>query len=185
MTDIRQRPSHGLMPPVCRSGARILRRRATVVWPSREQKGISLDRQAYVEHIIDHYQNPRNKGRMADASVHLGGGNPGCGDLITIYVKVGDDDRVEAVSFEGDGCTISQAGGSIVTELAKGLTLDEVKELGLTDINDEMGEDVVKSRVRCATLALGTLQAAVDQFRRDRERREAGLPPIELKPFEV
>jgi NifU-like protein involved in Fe-S cluster formation len=70
---------------------------------------------------------------MEDASVHLGGGNPGCGDLITMYVKVGD----------------------------------------------------VKSRVRCATLALGTLQAAVDQFQRDRDRREAGLPPIEVKPFEV
>ncbi|MDF3043737.1 MAG: iron-sulfur cluster assembly scaffold protein [Thermomicrobiales bacterium] len=144
-----------------------------------------MDRQAYVEHIIDHYQNPRNKGRMEDASVQLGGGNPGCGDLITMYVKVGDDDRVEAVSFEGEGCTISQAGGSIVAELAQGLTLDEVKALGLAEINDEMGEDVVKSRVRCATLALGTLQAAVDQFRRDRERREAGLPPIEVKPFEV
>ena len=144
-----------------------------------------MDRQAYVEHIIDHYQNPRNKGRMEDASVQLGGGNPGCGDLITMYVKVGDDDRVEAVSFDGEGCTISQAGGSIVSELAQGLTLDEVKELGLAEINDEMGEEVVKSRVRCATLALGTLQAAVDQFRRDRDRREAGLPPIELKPFEV
>src|SRR5215216_7192781 len=105
------------MPPFLPLRARILGERASVVWPSRELKGISLDRQAYVEHIIDHYQNPRNKGRMADASVHLGGGNPGCGDLITMYVKVGDDDRVAAVSFEGDGCTISQAGGSIVTEL--------------------------------------------------------------------
>ena len=144
-----------------------------------------MDRQAYVEHIIDHYQNPRNKGRMEDADVQLGGGNPGCGDLITMYVKIGDDDRVDDVSFEGEGCTISQAGGSIVTELAKGLTLGEVKDLGLAEINDEMGEDVVKSRVRCATLALGTLQAAVEQFRRDRERRDAGLPPIELKPIEV
>jgi nitrogen fixation NifU-like protein len=144
-----------------------------------------LDRQAYVENIIDHFQHPRNKGRMEDASVQLGGGNPGCGDLITMYVKVGEGDRVEAVTFEGEGCTISQAGGSIVSELAQGLTLDEVKDLGLTEITDEMGEDIVKSRVRCATLALGTLQAAVDQFRRDRERHEAGLPPIEKTPFEV
>jgi nitrogen fixation NifU-like protein len=144
-----------------------------------------LDRQAYVENIIDHFQHPRNKGRMEGASVQLGGGNPGCGDLITMYVKVGEGDRVEAVTFEGEGCTISQAGGSIVTELAQGLTLDEVKDLGLTEITDEMGEYIVKSRVRCATLALGTLQAAVDQFRRDRERREAGLPPIEKTPFEV
>lgn len=144
-----------------------------------------MDRQAYVENIVDHYEHPRNKGRMDDSDVHLGGGNPGCGDLITVYVKIGDDDRVEAVTFEGAGCTISQAGGSIVTELAKGLTLEEIKALGLPEITEEMGEEIVKSRVRCATLALGTLQAALDQFRRDRERREAGLPPIEIKPFEV
>lgn len=144
-----------------------------------------MDRQAYVENIIDHFQHPRNRGRMEDADIQLGGGNPGCGDLITMYVKVGDDDRIDAVSFEGEGCTISQAGGSIVTELAKGLTLDEIKALGLPEITDEMGEDIVKSRVRCATLALGTLQAAVEQFRRDRERQEAGLPPVEKRPFEV
>ncbi len=122
---------------------------------------------------------------MEHSDVLLGGGNPGCGDLITVYVKVGDDDRVADISFEGDGCTISQAGGSIVTELAKGLTLQEVKEMGLAEITEEMGEEIVKSRVRCATLALGTLQAALEQFRRDRERRDAGLPPVELKPFEI
>jgi nitrogen fixation NifU-like protein len=144
-----------------------------------------VDRQAYVEHIVDHFEHPRNKGRMEDADVHLGGGNPGCGDLITVYVKVGNDDRVEKVTFEGAGCTISQAGGSIVTELAQGLSLEEVKAMGLPEMIDEMGEEIVRSRVRCATLALGTLQAAIDQFRRDRERREAGLPPIEAKPFEV
>ena len=77
------------------------------------------------------------------------------------------------------------AGGSIVSEMATGMTLDEVKALGLPEIIDEMGDDIVKSRVRCATLALGTLQAAVDQLRRDRERREAGLPPIERQPFQV
>ena len=144
-----------------------------------------MDRQAYIEHIIDHFEHPRGRGRMADADIQLGGGNPGCGDLITVYVKVGDDDRIERMTFEGEGCTISQAGGSIVTEMAQGLTLDEVKALGLDEITDEMGEDIVKSRVRCATLALGTLQAAVDRFRRDRDRREAGLPPVEDKPFEV
>jgi nitrogen fixation NifU-like protein len=144
-----------------------------------------VDRQAYVDNIVDHFQHPRNRGRMENADVQLGGGNPGCGDLITMYLKVGEGDRIDAVTFEGDGCTISQAGGSIVTELAQGLTLDEVKALGLDEITDEMGEDIVKSRVRCATLALGTLQAAVDRFKRDRERREAGLPPIDANPFEV
>jgi nitrogen fixation NifU-like protein len=134
-----------------------------------------LDRQAYIEHILDHYDHPRHKHRMDDADVQLGGGNPGCGDLITIYLKVGGDDRIEAVSFEGEGCTISQAGGSIVTELALGLTLDEVKALDLQTMIDEMGEDVVKSRVRCATLALGTVQAAVDSYRRARALAAAGV----------
>lgn len=144
-----------------------------------------MDRQAYIENIVDHFEHPRNKGRLENADVQLGGGNPGCGDLITVYVKIDDQDHVSDISFEGEGCTISQAGGSIVTELAKGLSLDAIKELGLPEIVDEMGDDIVKSRVRCATLALGTLQAAVDQFRRDRERREAGLPPIERPSFEV
>jgi nitrogen fixation NifU-like protein len=128
-----------------------------------------MDRSEYIEYILDHFQNPRNKGRMEDATVQLGGGNPGCGDLITVYLDVDDDGRVREASFEGEGCTISQAGGSIVTELIKGMTLDEVKALGTNTMIEEMGEEVVKSRVRCATLALGTAQAAVDQLRRERE----------------
>ena len=133
-----------------------------------------MDRQAYIEYILDHFQQPRNKHRLEAADVQLGGGNPGCGDLITVYLKVGDGDRIEDVSFEGEGCTISQAGGSIITELIEGLTLDEVKELGTATMIEEMGEDIVKSRVRCATLALGTAQAAVDLYRRDRERAKLG-----------
>lgn len=137
-----------------------------------------MDRQAYIENVLDHFQHPRNKRRMEDADVQLGGGNPGCGDLITMYLKIGDDDRISAVSFEGEGCTVSQAGGSIISEVAEGMTLDEVKALGLDTVVEEMGRDIVNSRVRCATLALGTLQAAVDTYRRDRDRAAAGLPPL-------
>lgn len=125
-----------------------------------------MDRQEYIDHILDHFQNPRNRHRMEDASVQLGGGNPGCGDLITVYLKIDTDGRVTEASFEGEGCTISQAGGSIVTELVEGMTLDEIKNLGTPTMVEEMGDDVVKSRVRCATLALGTVQAAVDEYRR-------------------
>ena len=137
-----------------------------------------MDRQAYIEHILDHFEHPRNKGRMADADVQLGGGNPGCGDLITLYLKIGDDDKIEAVSFDGDGCTISQAGGSIIAEMVEGMTLDEVKDLGTQTMMEEMGEDVVKSRVRCATLALGTLQGAVNLFEQNRQRIASGIEPV-------
>ena len=138
-----------------------------------------MDRQAYIEHILDHFQHPRHKHRMEDADVQLGGGNPGCGDLITVYLKFGPDERVAEMSFEGEGCTISQAGGSIMAELVPGMTTDEIKELGIPTMVDEMGDDIVKSRVRCATLALGTVQAAIDHYRRDRDRAAAGLPPVE------
>jgi nitrogen fixation protein NifU and related proteins len=141
-----------------------------------------LDRQAYVEHILDHFEYPRHKHRMEDADVQLGGGNPGCGDLITVYLKVGDGERIEAMSFEGEGCTISQAGGSIVAELTQGMTLDEVKDLGVATMIEEMGDDVVKSRVRCATLALGTLQAAVDEYRRNRQREALGVGATAAEP---
>jgi len=144
-----------------------------------------LDRQDYIEIILDHYENPRHKHRMEDASVQLGGGNPGCGDLITLYLKI-NDDRIEEASFEGVGCTISQAGGSIIAELIEGMTLDEVKALGKETMIEEIGEETVKSRVRCATLALGTAQAAVDSYLNDRRREREGLPPEEkVKQFEI
>ncbi|HET7056943.1 MAG TPA: iron-sulfur cluster assembly scaffold protein [Thermomicrobiales bacterium] len=131
-----------------------------------------MDRSEYIEYLLDHYQNPRNKHRMEGADVQLGGGNPGCGDLITIYLKVDENDRITEASFEGEGCTISQAGGSIIAEMLPGMSLDEVKALGTDTMIDEMGEDIVKSRVRCATLALGTAQAAVDQVLSDRIRAD-------------
>ncbi len=144
----------------------------------------TVDRQQYIEILLDHFEHPRGRHRMENADVQLGGGNPGCGDLITMYLKI-DDDRVTDVSFEGEGCTISQAGGSIITELVEGMSLDGIKELGTHTMIEEMGADVVKSRVRCATLALGTVQAAVDQYRNDRRRAELNDPtPAEPAQFE-
>lgn len=134
-----------------------------------------LDRQDYIEIILDHYENPRHKHRMEDASVQLGGGNPGCGDLITVYLKINDDGVIEEASFEGEGCTISQAGGSIITEMIEGMSVDEVKALGKDTMIEEIGEDAVKSRVRCATLALGTAQAAVDSWKKSKIHGAAGI----------
>lgn len=115
---------------------------------------------------------------MEDSSIQLGGGNPGCGDLITMYLKI-EDDKVEEVSFVGEGCTISQAGGSIIAEMVEGMSLDEVNELGTHTMMEEMGEETVKSRVRCATLAMGTVQAAVKAYR-DEQRSGKSAQPAEF-----
>ena len=74
-----------------------------------------FDRQAYIDNILDHYENPRHRGHMDDASVTMKGGNPGCGDIITVYLKLDDGERIQDVSFEGEGCTISQAAASILS----------------------------------------------------------------------
>jgi nitrogen fixation NifU-like protein len=132
-----------------------------------------VDRQAYIELLLDHYENPRNRGKMPDADVVLGGGNPGCGDIVTIYLKVDNQDRVAGVSFEGEGCTISQAGASVVTEMVLGKPLSEIETMDLNAMIDELGRDVVISRTRCATLGLGTVKGAVAEYRRKQERAAA------------
>lgn len=125
-----------------------------------------MDRQAQIEFILDHYEHPRNHGALADADVVSEGGNPGCGDIVTIYLKVDGDKRVERVAFEGQGCTISQAAASLVTEMVAGMPLDEVLDLSYDAVVDELGREVVMSRPRCATLALGTVKAAVASYQK-------------------
>jgi nitrogen fixation NifU-like protein len=138
------------------------------------QKGYrSVDRQAYIELLLDHYENPRNHGKLEDADIVLGGGNPGCGDIVTIYLKIDAEDRVADVTFEGEGCTISQAGASVVTEMVKGKPISEIEEMDLNTMIDELGRDVVVSRTRCATLGLGTVKGAIAEYRRQQERATA------------
>jgi nitrogen fixation NifU-like protein len=124
-----------------------------------------LDRQAYIEFLLDHYQNPRNKGRLEDADVVVSGGNPGCGDVVTLYIKKTADGEIEQVQFEGEGCTISMAGASIIAEMASGKPAQEFEDMGYEEIVELMGKDVVMSRVRCATVGLGTLKAGLKELR--------------------
>lgn len=125
-----------------------------------------MDRQSQIEFILDHYENPRNHGKFEGADVVSDGGNPGCGDVVTIYLKVDEQGQVEKVQFEGQGCTISQAAASLVTEMVTGKPLDAVLELDYDAIIDELGREVVMSRPRCATLALGTVKAAAASYKR-------------------
>ena len=132
-----------------------------------------MDRQEAIENLLDHYEHPRNQGAIEDADVVMPGGNPGCGDIVTIYLKVdGAGDAVERVTFEGQGCTISQAAASILTELVGHKPLAEVDAMDFNDMIDLLGREVVSTRPRCATLALGTLKAAVHKYRADRRRSE-------------
>lgn len=134
-------------------------------------------RQESINFILDHYEHPRHRGTLADASLVLRGGNPGCGDVLTFYLRLDAAGRVADVAFEGEGCTISQAAASLMTEKVLGLTLAEITELSQDALVDEIGRDVVSTRLRCATLALNTLKLAEKQQRSDQAARRAAPTP--------
>lgn len=143
-----------------------------------------MDRQARIEWLVDHYNAPRHKGLLPDAEISMPGGNPGCGDVVTMHVKADREGRrIAGLSFEGEGCTISQAAASILTDLVlrEGKTLNEVREMTYSDMMDLLGKEIVSTRPRCATLALGTLKAAAKKLewnrRLARSRAETAPEP--------
>ena len=132
-----------------------------------------MNRQEQIDFLLDHYENPRHKGPLeGDQVVTAEGGNPGCGDVVKIYLKVNDQGQA-VVGFEGEGCTISQAAASYLSEFANGKTLGELDKLDYNDLMDALGRDIVNQRTRCATLALDTLRAAIR--RREHEQMTAQI----------
>ena len=115
--------------------------------------------------ILDHYDNPRNYGVISDASVTQGGGNPSCDDQIIIYMKIGKDGVINDISFEGEGCMISMAGTSILLDKIKSANVSEIEEATPQLIFDLFGKKIVKTRPRCAHLALNTLKVSVKKWR--------------------
>ena len=137
---------------------------------------MSLD-DLYKEVILDHYKSPRNRRGLGDATVSHHGNNPLCGDEITVHARL-DDGRLAEVTFEGQGCSISQASASMLTEAVGGLSVSEAEGLAerfraMMEGKVEPDEDsfgdlaalkgVVKYpvRIKCAVLAWDTLQEAL------------------------
>ncbi len=135
----------------------------------------------YQELILDHYRRPRNKGELEGATTSVTMKNPLCGDEIALHVLL-DGDKVSDLKFSGRGCSISQASASMMTQLVKGKSAAEIKELretfrdmvmGATDANDQSVEKSLGSlralsgvsrfpaRVKCALLAWNALETAL------------------------
>ncbi|BAS28541.1 iron-sulfur cluster assembly scaffold protein [Limnochorda pilosa] len=127
-----------------------------------------MDRQTQIEFLDEHYRKARGKGTLEGADVVIPGGNPGCGDVVTIYLKGDGRGGIDTVRFEGEGCTISQAAASILMEMVAEGSLDADRLLAMDGMAmmDILGRDLVASRPKCATLALGTLKTALRQYRR-------------------
>ncbi len=123
-----------------------------------------MDRQSYAEQLLEHYEAPRHCGPLPDASVVARAENPGCGDAITIYLKVGPGSVATQVQFEGEGCAISLASASLLMEMVQGKTLAQIQAINYNDLIDKLGKEVVLTRVNCATLGLKTLKEAIRQY---------------------
>ncbi|MCI0709374.1 MAG: iron-sulfur cluster assembly scaffold protein [Chloroflexi bacterium] len=114
----------------------------------------------YQENIIDHGQHPHNWGLLEDFDMHAHDDNPLCGDQLEITIKLDVNERVVAVGWQGEGCTISQASASMLGDELLGKTLDEIKALSKDDILELLGIPISMTRIKCALLSLKVVKAA-------------------------
>ena len=141
-------------------------------------------KELYQEIILEHGKNPRNLGKTDNFNKDAKGNNPLCGDNVHVYLKLNDQRKVEDISFEGSGCAISMASASIMTDLIKGKSDNEAKEiiedfLGMIKENPDLKSNLLKDdektklmclsgvkqypmRVKCANLSLHTLVSAME-----------------------
>ncbi len=124
-----------------------------------------MNRHERIDLILDHYENPRHLGRLERADVVETGVNPGCGDVVTVYLRVDGADRPVSLSFKGEGCTISQAAASMTMELMQGWTLAQIEAASSGVLFDLLGPDMVASRPRCVTLAFDAVKRACREYK--------------------
>jgi nitrogen fixation NifU-like protein len=118
----------------------------------------------YTEKVMDHFKNPRNMGEIPDADGVGTVGNPVCGDMMTIYLKI-KDDRIEDIKFKTFGCGAAVATSSMVTEIAKGKTLEEALKISRANVADELG-GLPPVKMHCSNLAADALHAAIEDYRK-------------------
>jgi nitrogen fixation NifU-like protein len=130
----------------------------------------------YSEIVMDHFRDPRNVGRIDDADAKAIEGSPACGDMVAVYLKVDEETkRIEDIRFESYGCASNIATGSIITELAKGKTLEEAKGITWEQASEALG-GLPPVKTHCSVLAVDGLRAAIENYEERHglvKRREA------------
>ncbi len=124
----------------------------------------------YTQKVMDHFKNPRNMGEIPDADGVGTVGNPVCGDLMTIYIKV-KDNLLEDIKFKTFGCGSAIATSSMITELAKGKTLEEGLKITRGNVADELG-GLPPVKMHCSNLAADALHAAIEDYYKKQKTKE-------------
>jgi|TARA_B110000305_G_C19444797_1_gene644142 nitrogen fixation NifU-like protein len=124
---------------------------------------------AYSDKVLDHYENPRNVGRMDDDDKNVGTGMvgaPACGDVMRLQIRVNDAGVIEDAKFKTYGCGSAIASSSLLTEWVKGRSIDDAAKIKNTEIAEELGLPPVK--IHCSVLAEDAIKAAVSDVRKKR-----------------
>lgn len=121
----------------------------------------------YTEKVMEHFRNPRNMGEIPDADGVGTVGNPTCGDMMTLYIKV-KDNRIFDIKFKTFGCGAAIATTSMITELAKGKTLEEAMKISRADVADSLG-GLPPVKMHCSNLAADALHAAIEDYFKGRK----------------
>jgi NifU-like protein involved in Fe-S cluster formation len=118
----------------------------------------------YTDIVLEHFRHPRNVGKIDDADGKATEGSPACGDMVSVYIKVDPGtNTLSDIKFESYGCASNIATGSIITELAKGKTLDEAKKISWKEASDALG-GLPKIKAHCSVLAVEGLRSAIQNY---------------------
>jgi len=127
----------------------------------------------YSEKVMEHFRNPRNMGEIPNADGIGNVGNPVCGDMMTIYIKV-KDNHIDDIKFKTFGCGAAVATSSMITELAKGKTLEEAMKLTRANVADAL-DGLPPVKMHCSNLAADGLHAAIEDYYKKTESRKGGV----------
>jgi len=117
----------------------------------------------YTEKVMDHFMNPRNAGEIKNADGEGTVGNPTCGDMMTIYLKI-KDNIIEDIKFKTFGCGAAIATSSMITELAMGKSIEEALKISKTHVAEAL-EGLPKTKMHCSNLAADALKAAIENYK--------------------
>jgi nitrogen fixation NifU-like protein len=123
---------------------------------------------AYSKEVMDHFTSPRNVGEIKNADGMGEIGNPTCGDMMTFYIKV-KDNILEDIKFKTFGCGAAIAVSSMVSEMAKGKTLDEALKITNKDVAKELG-GLPKNKLHCSNLGADALHAAIEDYKKKQDK---------------
>ena len=135
----------------------------------------------YNKVVMDHFKNPRNVGEIEDADGVGEVGNPLCGDMMTIYLKI-NDDRIEDIKFKTFGCGSAIAVSSMLTEMAKGKGLEEAKQISNKDVAEAL-EGLPKNKLHCSNLGADALHMAIQSYE-DKKANVSRPGPLRMEAHE-